>query len=72
MKMLEKRKRQINLEDSTSEVREVTETTVSHAEQYDAPMEFPARQVYAPASSRVAFLRVKTSISLSVVFKPAV
>lgn len=35
-------------------------------------MEFPARQVYSPESFKDTFFRVKTSISLSVVLKPAV
>lgn len=35
-------------------------------------MEFPARQVYSPESFRDTFLSVKTSMSLSVVFNPAV
>lgn len=35
-------------------------------------MEFPARQVYSPESFRDTFLSVRTSMSLSVVFKPAV
>lgn len=50
----------------------VPSTTVSHAEWWETPIEFPARQVYSPASFRLTFLRVKTSMSLSVVFKPAV
>lgn len=35
-------------------------------------MEFPARQVYSPVSLAVTFFRVSTSMSLSVVFTPAV
>lgn len=47
-------------------------TTVSQAEWWETPMEFPARQVYSPESFRDTFLSVRTSMSLSVVFKPAV
>lgn len=47
-------------------------TTVSHAEWCETPMEFPARQVYSPVSLPVTFFRVRTSMSLSVVFTPAV
>lgn len=47
-------------------------TTVSHAEWWETPMEFPARQVYSPVSLAVTFFRVRTSMSLSVVFTPAV
>ena len=39
-------------------------TTVSHAEEWLIPMEFPARHVYQPASSYVTFSIVKCSESV--------
>ncbi len=47
-------------------------TTVNQAEWWEIPIEFPAKQVYSPASSKDTFLNWNTSISLSVVLRPAV
>lgn len=45
---------------------------VSQAEWCVYPIEFPARQVYSPASSKVTLCKNRISSSLSVVLTPAV
>ena len=51
--------------------RSTPSSTVSHLEIYDMPMEFPARQVYSPASYRLTFFKVKVCKSSSAEFTPA-
>lgn len=41
----------------------VPDRTVSHADWCENPIEFPAKQVYSPASSIVIFVRYRTSTS---------
>lgn len=52
--------------------KEIPGSTVSQAEWCEKPIEFPARQVYSPASSKVTFRKYRISSSLSVVLTPAV
>lgn len=52
--------------------KEIPGSTVSQAEWCENPIEFPARQVYSPASSKVTFRKYRISSSLSVVLTPAV
>lgn len=47
-------------------------STVSQAEWKAKPIEFPARQVYSPASSKDTLGKKRTSSSLSVVLISAV
>lgn len=52
--------------------KKIPGSTVSQAEWCENPIEFPARQVYSPASSKVTFRKYRISSSLSVVLTPAV